>query len=554
MLVATLLYAAACPCIASAASTGQIVGTVVDAKTKAAISGAKVTAVSPSGSVAATSDGKGNFAIAGVVLDTYTISVQAVGFDSFVIAGATVTADEAYRLSVELARGLRTIGLVRARSIAGAYQPQQTVDRYTVNSAGIDQLLGKSFNADGTKLLSELPSVTVDRSGTPLIRGGFSFQTSTQVEGIDYTIPNRSVTNRFSNVGNLNVLNGVGSLELIPGGGDATHGDTGTGLIAFTIKRGTTPAFSSFDYELGLVGNVHQYSFEDGRTFGARGQVSNYFSILSVDQAYQYGPYGIDPRSIGASAITPDPNSNSNLNAHFGSLYTSAFFNTAGQNTRDVLDNLIVKFGKNLSQSLQLFVQRQDVEQPQNYGSYLSLAYPTVGQNGAYINRIACTPPAGSPASGCTSHAAAVAALAGQVYAQYPGGSPGSPLFGPDTAYNPFTAFKVEYNNSLDATTALGVRYFRTLSNQFQFQASQGLFVPQSGGTRTGVSGDLTKILSDKHTLQFGGRYEFAAPYGTTQDYIDYLPLSATSERLSIRRSRRRFRHRLFPTSSFLAP
>jgi hypothetical protein len=520
-----LLLAASCFVPGRAASTGEIVGTVTDAKTKSPIAGAKVNVVSPSGSFATTSDAKGQFAIAGVVLDTYTISVQATGFEAYLLQGATITADEAYRVTAELTRGLRTIASTRARGITSAYQPQQTVDRYTVNAAGIDQLLGKSFNIDGTQLLTELPSVTVDRSGTPLIRGGTSFETSTQVEGIDYTIPTSSVTNRFSNVGNLNVLNGIGSLELVPGGGDATHGDTGTGLIAYTIKRGTIPAFSSFDYELGILGDVHQYAFEDGRAFGAKGQLSNYFSIESIDQAYQYGPYGIDPRSIGASAITPDPNANSNINAHFGSLYTSAFFNTSAQNTRDVLDNLIFKFGKNLSESLQFFIQRQDVEEPENYGSYLALTYPTVGQNGAYIDQIACTPTVPpSPTSACLSHAAAVNQIASQVYQQYPGAIPGGPLYGPDTAYNPFTAFKFEYSDSPDATTAIGLRYFRTLSNQLQFQASQGLFVPSNGGTRTGVSGDVTKILGTKHTLQLGGRYEFAVPYGTSQDYIDYLP------------------------------
>ncbi|MBD5656175.1 MAG: TonB-dependent receptor [Candidatus Eremiobacteraeota bacterium] len=522
---AFLVVLVTCAAPAFAASTGQIAGTVVDAKTKAPLAGAKINAVSPSGAFQTTSDAKGQFAIAGVVLDTYTISVQAPGYDAYLLQGATVTADETYRVTAELARGLRTIGIARARGITGAFQPTQTVDRYTVNSAGIDQLLGKSFSTDGTKLLSELPSVTVDRSGTPLIRGGFSFETSTQVEGIDYTIPTQSVTNRFSNVGNLNVLNGVGSLELIPGGGDASHGDTGTGLIAYTIKRGTNPPFTSFDYELGLVGNVHQFSFEDGRTFGQNGHISNYFSILSEDQSFQYGPYGIDPRSIGASAITPDPNANSNLNAHFGSLYTSAFFNTAGENTRDVLDNLIYKFGKNTSQSLQFFIQRQDVVEPQNYGGYESLTYPTVGQNGSYLNLISCTPPqTPSPGSLCPGKAAAIGALASQVYQQYPGGTPGGLLYGPDNAYNPFEAFKIEYNNSIDAKTALGLRYYRTFSNQLQFQASQGLFDPQNGGTRTGIGTDLTKILSDKHTLQFGGRYEFAAPYGTAQDYIDYLP------------------------------
>jgi hypothetical protein len=519
-VLASFAFALVCAALfavpARAASTGQIAGTVVDAKTKTPIEGAKINAVASSGSYTTTSDAHGTFAIAGVVLDTYTISVQQKGFEPYLLQGATVTADETYRLNVELQRGLQTVAHVRARGIGSAFQPTQTVDRYTVTSSGIDQLTGKSFNIDGTKLLSELPSVTVDRSGTPLIRGGFSFQTQTQVEGIDYTIPSRSLTNQFQNVGNLDVLNGVGTLELIPGGGDASHGDTGTGLIAYTIKRGTYPPHTSFDYEDGLVGDVHQFAFDDARTFGAMHQISNYFSLISVNAYDQYGPYGTDPRSIGASAITPDPNANSNVNAHAGALYTTAFYNTDAAQTRDFLDNLVVKFGRDQRQSLQFFLQNQIVREPQNYGGYESLTYPTVGQNGSVLAEI--LGPAGE------ANPALLAATAAHVYQQYPGGAPGSALTGPDTTYNPFEAFKIEYQNPLNDSTSLGVRYSRTFSTQSEFQPDQGLFESLSGGTRTSIGTDLTKVAGTKHTFQLGGRYEFAVPFGTTSDYIDYLP------------------------------
>jgi hypothetical protein len=501
---------------ARAASTGQILGTVVDAKTKAPIAGATINAVSPSQAYKTVTDSKGAFAIAGVVLDTYTISVQIKGYTSFLLEGQTVTADEGTRLTVELEHELRTIAQLHARGVGSAFQPSQTVDRYTITSAGIDQLQGKSFDVDGTKLLSKLPSVTVDRSGDPLIRGGFSFQTQTQVDGIDYTIPARSLTNRSQNVGNLNTLNGINSLELIPGGGDATHGDTGTGLIAYTIKRGTYPAHTSFDYELGLVGDAHQFSFDDARTFGERHQLSNYFSLVSVDAYDQYGPYGVDSRSIGASAITPDPNANSNINAHTGSLYTTAFYNTSAAQTRDYLDNLVFRFGKAARQSLQFFIQQQIVREPQNYGGFGSLTYPLVGQNGSVIAELVGQGPNSNPAE--------TSLVASHVYQQYPGSTPGAYLTGPDTAYNPFEAFKIEYQNSLNDSTSLGIRYYRTFSNQQEFQPDQGLFAPLNGGTRTSIGADLTKIDGTKHTFQVGGKFEFTVPYGTTNDYIDYLP------------------------------
>ena len=500
-----------------AASTGQIVGTVIDANTKAAVAKAKISAISPSGFYSAVSDAKGNFTIVGVVLDTYTIGIEAPGYEPFVVEGATVTADESYHLAVRLNGALHTIGHVRAGRITSAFQPQQTVDRYTVNSAGIDQLLGKSFDVSGEKLLSELPSVTVDRSGTPLIRGGTSFETSTQLEGIDYTTPARSLTNQFQNIGNQSLLNGIGSVEIIPGGGDASHGDTGTGIVSYTVKRGTMPAFDSFDYEVGLLGDAHQFAFEDGRTFGASGRLSNYASFISLDQAYQYGPYGTTPASIGASAITPDPNANSNVNAHTGSLYTTAFFNTASQQTRDFVDNFIYKFGAGGTQSLQFFYQTQISRQPQDYGGFQLLTYPFVGQGSSDIAA------ALGPYANSTLYPGVENALVSKIFAQYPGGIPGQPLTGPDIAYNPFTAFKLEYDSVIGASTALSARFYRTFSDQNEFQASQGLYAPLNGGTRTGVSSELTRQFGTKNSVQIGAKYEFAVPYGTISDYIDYL-------------------------------
>ena len=511
--IAVLFASALAP--ACAASTGQIVGTVVDANTKAPIAGARIVATSPSGTYDTKTDAKGGFSIVGVVLDTYTISVQSPGYDAFSVQGATVTADEGYRLTVTLSRSLRTIAntSVRMRSITSPFQPAQTVDRYTVNSTGIDQLLGKSDAIDGRKLLSELPSVTVDREGTPLIRGGTSFETAEQIEGIDVTLPSRSVFNQYSNAANSFVLNGVGSLELVPGAGDATHGDTGTGLIAFTIKRGTKPAYDHFDYEIGLNGEVQQYSFQDARTFGNSGRVSNYFSLLSDNLGAQFGIQHTDPRSIGANALTPDPNANSNINAHTGALWVSAFYNTARTYTSDYLDNFVYKFGKNGSQSLQFYLQHQYQYEPQNYGGLEGLTYPLVGQNGLVLAQIA------------GGNSVEAASLASSAYAQYPGGIPLAPLTSNDYAQSTLTLFKFEYGNSLNATTALGLRYYRLLSDQGQFQASQGLIAPLNGGTRTGVSGDITKVAGGtKHTIQIGGKYEFALPYGVQSDYIDYLP------------------------------
>jgi Carboxypeptidase regulatory-like domain/TonB dependent receptor len=492
-----------------AASTGSIVGTVTSSEGGKTIAGAVVSAASPSGSFHGRSDAKGVFTILGVVLDTYTVSVQAQGYQDYTVQGVTVTSDEATRITAVLAplNHLRTIGVVRARSITSAYQPDQTVDRYTVNSQGIAQLLGKNFNVDQKKLMSELPGVTVDRNGTALIRGGFSFQTAFQFEGIDYTEPNRSIGNRFQNSGNSNLLNGVNSLEIIPGGGDATHGATGTGIVALTAKRGTYPASGLIDYEIGTVGGGHQVGFE----YGVAGKhLSNYFGFTAANGALQYGFYGAPASGIGASAITQDPNANSNVNAHFGALYTSAYFNTATQTSRDFLDNFIYKFGANNNQSLQFFGQSQQVFATLNYGGTNGLV---VANQGQYLN---------VPVFGSNEEQALLAAT--RITTAFTGRTPGTALNSPDTIYSPFAAFKIEYDNILNATTSMGIRYFRTFNDQKGYEPDQGLYISDSGGIRTGVSADLTKSFGSKNMLQIGGSFAFAHPFGRTIDYIDYVP------------------------------
>ncbi len=513
------LWITSFPEIAVAASTGQISGTVVDATTKAPLAGVSIAANSPSARYATRTDTSGRFTIVGVDLETYTLSAQLPGYDPFSLTGATVTADEAYRFDVQLSRPLRTIGRVvsRGRPTTSAFQPDQTVDRYTVNAQGIEQLLGKTFNTNGKELLSELPSVTIDRNGTALIRGGFSFQGGFQFEGIDYTEPSKNLTNRFENVGSNYLLNGVGSVEIIPGGGDATHGNTGTGLIAVTAKRGTFPGFGTIDFESGLVGSNLQQGFEYG--FATPNQrLSNFLSYTAENTHYAYGPYGTDPASILADPTTQDPNLNSIYTSAQRRIYTTAFFNKSRQTSRDFLDNFVFKFGKNANQTLQFFVQSQNIHQDLDYGGYgLLTAIPQTifFQNNTQLN------PTGANFDSLTLLNAPPGFLQKFVTPTF-GATSGSPLTSSETIDSPFSAYKIEYDNNIGASTSLGVRYYRTDNAATQVLPSQGIYTSASGGIRRGVTADITRVVGSKHTFQVGGKYEFVSPFGQRTNYIDY--------------------------------
>ena len=500
-----------------AATTGQIAGTVTDVQTHQPVAGAKITAVAPTGTYHVTSDAKGVFTIAGVVPDTYTVTVTAEGYVTYNAPGITVTTDETTQVPVAMAHSVKSLATVRVRSNTSAFQPSQTVDRYNINSQGINQLLGKSFNADQRQLLRALPAVTIDKAGTALIRGGTSFQTAFQVEGIDYTLPTKSVGNRFENLGNGNVLNGIASVEIIPGGGDATHGDTGTGLITMLAKRGAYPSYGTLDLEASVEGLGQQLGLEYGIA-GSNGRLSNYLSFIGQDRKYQWGPYGTDPSRVGALAFTNDPTQNSNINAHIGALWTTAYYNPASQRVRDFVDNFIWKLGKNQTKSIQAFFQTQHVIQDLDYGGWPSLkvidpAYQTV--YGPLLPTFKFIFSGIDPSIQLP--------LIRGYLPPIPGGVAGYNLEGPEYNDTPFTAYKLEYQDIFNDTTAAGLRVYQTVSDQQQYLQSQGIYIPQNGGTRTGGSGEITKTFSTKHYLQIGGKYEFVHPYAQIQDNTDFL-------------------------------
>ncbi len=516
-----------------AATSGQIIGTVVDAKTKKAIADAIVTAISPSERYSTKTNDKGEFAIAGVTLDTYTIVVDAHGYEPMSISGATVTGDEAFRTSFALtSNGLRTLANVRARPAGSAFNPGQTSDTITVTSAQIDQILGKSLNTDQTTLLERLPSVTVDKNDVPLIRGGFAFQTGYQYEGIDYTQPSAGLSNRFSNFANGNILIGAASLQIVPGGGDATRGDTGTGNIALTAKRGTYPATGLIDYEVGAVGGGQQFGFEYGYAT-PNNRFSNYATFIAEDKQFHYGPYNTPATSLAADPTIVDPSLQSLYTADQRRLFQTAIFNPANQATRTFLDNLVLRFGHQNDQSLQFFIQSQVIHQNLDYGGvnlFSAVPQTIFFENNPLVNPTDIFGASSSPLSLTYLTNAGRSGFNQTAFDTFltkftpatVGATPGEPLASAEGIYNSFDTYKIEYQNNFDGNKSAAIRFYRALTDETEDLPSQGLDVPQNGGIRTGGGLDFTNILSTKNTLQIGAKYEFAEPFGSREDSIDY--------------------------------
>ena len=345
-------------------------GTVTDDRTHAPVAGIAVVAKSPSATYRTATDSQGRYRFLSMLPDNYSLSFTHTGFAPFSTIVVVINGSQ-QSVNVSLSTSLKTIATTRARSAGSAFQHGMTIDTYTVTGNQITMVQGKEFNTDQTQLLRSIPSVTIDKSGTVSIRGGFAFEAAYEFEGIDYTTPNANLQNTLQNVGNFNLLNGVGTVQLIPGGGDATHGNTGTGLRALhrqarhlsavrarRHRSAGIPVSASVGTRMGL-GRPQTATFELRRLHRRAQKLSVRHSGYGGQHAGNAGHQCRDARERHRSE--------------------SGVLRAAVLSTNDFVDNLIYRFGKNQGQRLQFFMQDQQITQKLDYGGFAFLPYISGG-------------------------------------------------------------------------------------------------------------------------------------------------------------------------------
>ena len=503
LLLVGLLLQSVEPVVAAGGQTGNVSGTVIDGATKLPVAGVVVSLAAPSGRYEATTDAKGAFVFLGATLDTFTLSLTMPGYETFSEQGITVLGDQTVDLGkLVLSKPLKTVANVTARSRTSAYQPSQTVDNYTFSGDKLDQALGKKFNTDQTELVSASPGVQVDTAGNLSVRGGLAAEVGLQLDGVDNTqVSHLRINTTF--------LNGINSLSVVPGAGDPSQGNAGSGVVNLIPKRGASPAFGTLDLETGTQGYYHQFGLEYGWAT-PDGRFSNYTSFTGVRDSLLKGPPGTP-----AALVSPG-------------YYTGVSY----ERDNDVLNNFIYKFGRNKHESLQLLLQTRFTAQDADLGGYLGLPYgqfsPYSGRSAPALSHFGVTY---DPAGGASDDASLDQLLLSQhILPLLPGQtSYTATASGPTPAFSSRSSlFKLEYDNNLNATTYLATRFYNTgyigvLNDPYGTQESAATFglrtANNDGGRRSGISSELNKSLGEKNTLTIGAKYETARP---VFDFIDH--------------------------------
>jgi hypothetical protein len=500
------------PTLAVGGVNGSLRGQIVDSKLGTPLPGVVVAVTSPSGSYKDTTDASGRFNFLQLPSDTYIVSFQKQGFEPQTVTGVNILGDATVDLGkVSLLKSLSTIVRVSARSSGSAFQPSQTQDTYTVSGQRITQALGNEYSTNEATLLQSVPGVipTFDTSGGAglSVRGSLNVELGYQFDGVPFTAP------FFDENGSQGFLNNLaggtgGSIQVVSGAGDATQGNSAGGTINTVAPRGSYPGSATVDFEVADPYYNHTLNFND--SFATQnGKISNYFAYSGSRYVPQYAPYGAPASSQSGGGSTS-----------FNGLY----YGYSRIDHDDLLDNLVVKFGRNNSQSIQLLERSADVRGYAGYGGLNGLQYFS-NSNSGFLDALNFDLPGLTSAQQSQYLAGITPAIPYQ-----PRGN--TPVFEPDEiAADPLQFFKAEYTNSLNSSTFFSATYYNWQLQDGGTDYSEyptvglGIGYQATGGSRTGFLADLTKTVGDNQTITLEGKYENAKPEFDLQEPIVGLGL-----------------------------
>ncbi|GAC1588925.1 MAG: hypothetical protein NVS3B28_14630 [Candidatus Velthaea sp.] len=289
LLLATVLGLSLC-LPAAAGTTGSIVGRVAERAAGGAISGVAVTAVSPSQRAVTTTDAGGAFRFLSLAPDTYVISFEKTAYQTYVIPGVTVFADQSQNLDIPLQRIIATIGRTTSRSVTDLVKPGTVSDVYSVNAAGAEAagaLGGPGGLNTAYSAIASVPGVVVQQGQqgwfqTVNIRGGDIDQVGYELDGIP--------VNRVYDNAPQTMLSNLGQQELqvYTGGTPASADATGiAGYVNQVVRSGTYPGFTTVNLGIGSPTLYNKASFEFGGATRSR-DFTYYLGFSAVNQDYRY--------------------------------------------------------------------------------------------------------------------------------------------------------------------------------------------------------------------------------------------------------------------------
>ncbi|MBV8749311.1 MAG: TonB-dependent receptor [Candidatus Eremiobacteraeota bacterium] len=277
-----------------AGTTGTITGTVVDATTNQPISGAKVTAQSPSQTTTTTADANGHYTFLSLNPDTYTLAVAGTTvYDAAAISGVTVSADTTQTVPIAQPQKLKVIGAVTSRANSSLVKPGTTADVYSISAVGQDK--ASALGGGGTlnsawSAISSVPGVYVAAGLNGYIGAGASMSIrGGDYDQIGYELDGIPVNRAFDSYPSTSLSSlGQQELQVYTGAAPANSEAQGiSGYINQVIRTGTAPASRNLTLAVGAPAFYNKGTFETGGANPSR-TFSYYVGLGAYNQDYRY--------------------------------------------------------------------------------------------------------------------------------------------------------------------------------------------------------------------------------------------------------------------------
>ena len=244
---------------------GSITGTVSDAS-GAVVPGATVVVLAPETGIrhVTTANSVGEYLVANLSQGSYTVTVKAAGFKTFVARNVVLRVAENIRRDAKLEVGETSVEVVVQGSAAGAIEEQSSELSTTIDAAQISQLVlnGRAFS----QLVMLTPGVsdqTGQDEGTVGPAGSVSYAINGgRTEYNNWEIDGGDVMDSGS-MANLNIYPNIDALEqvqVLTSSYDAEYGRSGSGTIEAVTKSGTN-AFhgEGFEFVRNQLFNARNY-------------------------------------------------------------------------------------------------------------------------------------------------------------------------------------------------------------------------------------------------------------------------------------------------------
>ena len=264
--------------------TQKIRGTVVEKETHSEIAGAMVSVLNGTTTVAATTDGKGNFSLEGITIGRHMLKVSYVGYHDVVMSSVMVNSGKQTILSIEMTEAITKMEEIAVTSTqkGDANNDMSSVSARSFSMEEANRYAGS--RGDPARMAANLAGANSadDSRNDIVIRGNSPAGVLWRVDGVNIPNPNHYATPGTTG-GPVSILNNkiFGNSDFMTGAFPAEYGNANAGVFDIKLRNGNNERHEG-TVQIGVLGMEAALEGPLSKTSGATYLVTYRYSTLKL--------------------------------------------------------------------------------------------------------------------------------------------------------------------------------------------------------------------------------------------------------------------------------